>query len=449
MSGETIAISPAPAARAGDFSTSYKIYALALLVLVYVSNYADRVLLSILMPAIKAEFGLNDLQLGLMSGTMFAIFYATLAIPIAMYADRGNRKLVIVAATAVWSLMTALCGAAQSFWQLAATRIGVGAGEAGSGPSSHSVIADLFSLKSRATALGVFSQGISLGLVLGIYGGAQVAAHWSWRTESFVLEGWRMAFVVMGAIGLPIALLALLTLKEPVRGASERLATGMDAPSLLTTMKFIFSQKALVHTLSAATLTTLVGYTGVLWWPSFIMRSHGLSPEDMSAFLALVFGLGSGFGIFLGGYCADYFARRDIRMMSRVVTLALLFGLPFGLAIYLVDNSTLVFLLIGIPAAVGGFYLGPTMALVQSLVAVRMRTVASAFFLFIVNIIGMGLGSLMIGALSDALTPAFGANALRYALLSFMVFNLWAAYHYWRVGLFLEADLKRAAQASA
>jgi MFS family permease len=201
--------------------------------------------------------------------------------------------------------------------------------------------------------------------------------------------------------------------------------------------------------LAAATLTTLVGYTGVIWWPSFIVRSHGLSPADMSAFLALVFGLGSGLGIFLGGYCADYFSRRDIKMMSRVVTFALLLGLPFGVAIYLVQNSTLVFLLIGIPAAIGGFYLGPTMALVQSLVAVRMRTVASALFLFIVNIIGMGLGSLMIGAISDALKPTFGEDALRYALLSFMVFNLWAAYHYWRAGTFVEADLKRAAEASS
>jgi predicted MFS family arabinose efflux permease len=448
MTAESTTVAPASPA-ATDFSINYKIYALALLVLIYVSNYADRVLLGILLPAIKAEFALNDLQLGFLNGTVFAIFYATLGIPIALYADRGNRKLVIVAATSMWSVMTALCGAAQNFWQLALFRIGVGVGEAGSGPPSHSIISDLFSIKSRATALGVFSQGISLGLVLGIYGGAQVAAHWSWRTESFVLDGWRMAFVVMGAVGIPIAILTLLTLREPKRGASEVHSSSAEAPSFATTLRFIASQKALVHTLTGATLTTLVGYTGVLWWPSFIMRSHGLSPEDMSAFLALVFGLGSGFGIFLGGYCADYFARRDIRMISRVVTFALLGGLPFGITLYLVDNSTLVFLLIGIPAAAGGFYLGPTMALVQSLVAVRMRTVASSLFLFVVNIIGMGLGSLMIGGLSDALTPTFGDNALRYALLSFMVFNLWAAYHYWHAGHFLEGDLRRAGEASA
>jgi MFS family permease len=253
----------------------------------------------------------------------------------------------------------------------------------------------------------------------------------------------------MGLPGLLIALLVLLTLKEPARGASEGRVLAADAPPFRETVRFILSQKALVHVLTAATLTTLVGYTGVLWWPLFIVKSHGLSPADMSAFLALVFGLGSGFGIFMGGYCADFFARRDIRMMPRVVTFALLFGLPFGISLYLVDDSNLVFLLIGIPAAAGGFYLGPTMALVQSLVAVRMRTVASSLFLFIVNIIGMGLGSLMIGGLTDALTPTFGDDALRYALLSFMAFNLWAAYHYWRAGHFVEVDLKRAVDASA
>ncbi len=448
MSGDSVAISPV-SAQPGELSTAYKNYALALLVLVYVSNYADRVLMGILLPSIKQEFDLNYLQLGLLNGTVFALFYATLGIPIALYADRGNRKLVIVAATAVWSLMTAFCGAAQSFVQLVITRVGVGVGEAGSGPPSHSIIADLFPLKSRATALGIFSQGISLGLVLGIYGGAQVAAHWVWRTDYFVLEGWRLAFVVMGLPGLLIALLVLLTLKEPARGASEGRALGADAPPLRETVRFILSQKALVHVLAAATLTTLVGYTGVLWWPLFIVTSHGLSPADMSAFLALVFGLGSGFGIFMGGYCADFFARRDIKLMPRVVTFAILFGLPFGVALYLVDDSNLVFLLIGIPAAAGGFYLGPTMALVQSLVAVRMRTVASSLFLFIINIIGMGLGSLMIGALTDALKPTFGDDALRYALLSFMAFNLWAAYHYWRAGHFVEADLKRAVEASA
>ncbi len=426
-------------AQPGELSTNYKIYALGLLVLVYISNYADRILLGILLPAIKAEFSLTDTELGFLHGTAFAIFYATLGVPIAIYADRGNRKLVIVAATAMWSAMTALCGLAQSYWQLVFARIGVGVGEAGSNPPSHSIISDLFTLKYRGTALAIFSQGVSLGIVLGLYGGAQIAAAY----------GWRVAFFALGLPGLLIALLVLFTLVEPRRGAAEAQPLSANIPTFGETIRFIASQRSLVHIITGATLATLVGYSGVLWWPSFIVRSHGLSPADMSAFLALVFGVGTGFGIFLGGYLSDYFGRRDVKLMPRVVTIATLIGLPFGAAIYLVDNSTLVFLLIGIPAAAGGMYLGPSLAMAQSLVAVRMRTVASALFLFIINLIGMGLGSVVIGGMSDALTPQYGQDALRYTLLIVMVFNVWAAYHYWRAGRYMEADLKRALDASA
>jgi predicted MFS family arabinose efflux permease len=437
MSAESAAA--APVAKPGELSTNYRMYALALLVLVYISNYADRILLGILLPAIKAEFGLSDTELGFLHGTAFAIFYATLGVPIAIYADRGNRKLVIVAATAMWSVMTALCGLAQNYWQLVAARIGVGVGEAGSNPPSHSIISDLFPLKQRGTALAIFSQGVSLGIVVGLYGGAQIA-------EAY---GWRVAFYALGAPGVLIALLVLFTLIEPKRGAADGHSFTGDPPSFASTLRFIASQPSLVHILIGSTLATLVGYSGVLWWPSFIVRSHGLSPADMSVFLSLVFGLGSGFGIFLGGYLSDYFGRRDVKMMPRVVAVAIVIGFPFGLALYLVDNSTLVFLLIGIPAAAGGMYLGPSIAMVQSLVAVRMRTVASALFLFIINMIGMGLGSLMIGGLSDGLKPQYGDDALRYALLAITVFNLWAVYHYWRAGRFIEADLKTAAAASA
>jgi predicted MFS family arabinose efflux permease len=438
MSADVGAV-PGTAGRPGDLSTAYKVYALGLLVLVYVSNYADRILLGILLPAIKAEFQLSDTELGFLHGTAFAIFYATLGIPIALYADRGNRKLVIVASTVMWSVMTALCGLAQNFWQLVAARIGVGVGEAGSNPPSHSIISDLFTLKYRGTALAVYSQGVSLGIVVGLYGGAQIA-------EAY---GWRAAFYALGLPGVLIALLVMLTLVEPQRGASEGRKLSGELPSFGKTLAFIRSQRSLFHIVVGATLTTVVGYSGVLWWPSFIVRSHGLSPADMSTFLALVFGLGSGFGIFLGGYLSDVFGRRDVKLMPRVVTVAILLGLPFGAAIYLVDNSTWVFLLIGIPAAAGGMYLGPSMAMAQSLVAVRMRTVASGLFLFVINLIGMGLGSFVIGMLSDALTPQFGQDALRYTLLIVMSLNLWAAYHYWRAGRYLADDLKRAAEESA
>lgn len=438
MSADSATVTAVPASGR-NLATFDKVYILALLLLVYISNYADRILLGILLPAIKAEFHLTDLQLGFLHGTAFAIFYATLGIPIAIYADRGNRKAVIVAATAIWSMMTAVCGLAQNFVQLVVARIGVGIGEAGSNPPSHAIISDLFTIKYRGTALAIFSQGVSLGIVVGLYGGAQIA-------EAY---GWRVAFYALGLPGLLIALLVAMTMIEPRRGASDGHSFVGAPPSFRKTLSFIFSQPALIHIMIGATLTTVVGYSGVLWWPSFIVRSHGLSPAEMSGFLALVFGLGSGLGIFLGGILSDYFGRKNVALMPRVVAAAILFGLPFGAAVYLVEDSALVFAIIGIPAAAGGAYLGPTMALVQSLVGVRMRTVASAFFLFVINLIGMGAGSAMIGALSDNLTPAFGEHALRYTLLIMMAFNVWAAYHYWRAGAYVADGLKRAQEASS
>lgn len=438
MSVESAAVGRV-ASEAEEFSTGYKVYVLLLLLLVYISNYTDRVLLTVLMPAIKAEFALSDLELGFLSGTAFALFYAVMGLPIAMLADRGNRKAVIVWSVAIWSVMTALCGYAQNFIQLALARVGVGVGEAGSNPPSHAIIADLFGVKTRATALGIYSQGVSIGLVIGIYGGAQLEAAY----------GWRVAFLALGLPGLLIALLVVATLREPKPGASEGITDAGRAPPLRKIFAFMASQRALVHVVVGSTLATFVGYSGVLWWPTFIVRSHGLSMADMSLFLALIFGVASGLGIFLGGWASDFFSRKDPKWMPRVVTFAILAGLPFGAAIYLSDDSSLVFALIGIPAFAGGVYLSPSLAIAQSLVAARMRTVASATLLFVITIVGMGIGSTVIGALSDALTPAYGKDGLRYALLVVMSLNLWAAFHYWRAGKFIAEDLKRAREASA
>lgn len=423
--------------QAGDFSTAYKIYVLVLLLAVYITNYADRMILSVLMPAIKAEFAVSDAALGFLAGTAFAIFYATLGVPIAIMADRGNRKTIITAAVAIWSVMTAVCGLAPNYWLFALARVGVGVGEAGGSPPSHAIISDLFSPKARATALGVFALGVPFGLFVGLYGGAQVAAEYGWRT----------AFYVLGIPGLALAALVFLTIQEPRRGASEGLAQAAKAPPLLATVRHMLAQRSLVHVFAGATITTLVGYAAVQWWPTFMVRSHSLSMADMSLFLALVFGVAGGLGTFLGGYLADLFSKRDLKWMPRIVTIATFIGLPFGIAIYLVDSSFLVFALIGIPAMAGAVYLPPTYAITQSLVEVRMRTVAAALLLFIINFIGMGLGPLIAGAISDYLQPQYGKDALAYALLSLSFLNIWAAAHYWMAGRDYEQDLKRVTKA--
>jgi predicted MFS family arabinose efflux permease len=418
---------------AQDFSTSYKIYILLLLLVVYISNYADRMILSVLMPYIKAEFQVSDAALGFLAGTAFAVFYATLGVPIAIWADRGNRKMIISISVAIWSAMTAVCGLAGNYWQFALARVGVGVGEAGGSPPSHAIISDLFGPKTRATALGIFALGVPFGLFVGLYGGALVAAEY----------GWRMAFFVLGIPGLALALLVMFTIREPKRGASDGITHAGEAPSLMTTVEHMLSQKSLVHVFIGATLTTLVGYAGVQWWPTFVMRSHGLSMTDLSLFLALVFGVAGGLGTFLGGYIADQFSKRDMKWMPRIVTIATVIGLPFGVAIYVTESSWVVFLLIGVPAALGSVYLPPTYAMTQGLVEVRMRTVASALLLFVINLIGMGLGPLLAGLISDSLAPAYGKDSLKYALLILTLFNVWAAVHYWIAGRYFEADFKR------
>ena len=418
---------------AQDYSNTYKIYILLLLLVVYISNYADRMILSVLMPYIKAEFQVSDAALGFLAGTAFAVFYATLGVPIAIWADRGNRKMIIAISVAIWSAMTAVCGLAGNYWQFALARVGVGVGEAGGSPPSHAIISDLFGPKTRATALGIFALGVPFGLFVGLYGGALVAAEY----------GWRMAFFVLGLPGLILALLVMFTIREPKRGASDGITHAGEAPSLMTTVRHMLSQKSLVHVFIGATLTTLVGYACVQWWPTFVMRSHGLSMTDLSLFLALVFGVAGGLGTFLGGYIADQFSKRDMKWMPRIVTIATVIGLPFGVAIYLTESSWVVFALIGVPAALGSVYLPPTYAMTQGLVEVRMRTVASALLLFVINLIGMGLGPLVAGLISDALTPAYGKDSLKYALLILTVFNVWAAVHYWIAGRYFEADFKR------
>lgn len=412
-------------------SANYRIYALILLTAIYASNYADRMILSVLMPAIKAEFSLSDAAMGFLSGTAFAIFYATLGVPIAMWADRGNRKTIIVLATATWSVMTAVCGLAGNFWQLAVARIGVGVGEAGGSPPTHSIISDMFGPETRVIALAVYTMGAPFGLLIGLYGGAQIAE----------IYGWRAAFYALGIPGLALALLAWFTLREPARGAIEGHIDTGHAPPLMDVVRHIRSKPSLVHAFAGATLTTLVGYAGVVWWPSFIMRSHGMSMADMSLFLALVFGIAGAGGVFAGGYFATILSRRDVRWMPQFVAMAILLSLPFAAATYLVDGSITVFILIGVPAFIGGVYLPPTYAMTQALVGVRMRTVASALLLFSINFVGMSVGPWLTGYLSDLWMPDFGDDSLRYALLAVTAFNVWAAAHYWIAGRYFEEDL--------
>lgn len=415
----------------GIFSPEVRNYALSVLVVVYTFNFIDRQILSILLEPIKADLNLSDSALGMLTGFAFAIFYATLGIPIARYADRNNRRNLIALALVIWSGMTALSGTAQNFWQLLIARIGVGVGEAGCSPPSHSMISDYFPLENRATALGIYSLGIPFGILFGFMAGG-------WLNEFF---GWRVAFFVVGVPGLFLALIVRFTLREPQRGMAEGRVDPGEQPSISETFRFLWSKRTFRHMATGAAVITFV-YSGVLTWvPSFLIRSYGMSTGEVGTYLGLILGIPGGIGIVLGGYLSDRFGRIDRRWSLWLVPVAQMVILPFSIAVFMSDSamSSLMFLII--PIMIGNFYQATTFAQTQGLVTLRMRSVAAAILLFITSFIGMGAGPQFVGILSDLLQGQYGKDSLRYSLLILSFVNLWGAWHYYEAGKYLEQEL--------
>jgi len=417
---------------------SARSFMLLLLLIVYISNYADRQILNVLAVQIMDDLKIGNAAFGFLSGLSFALFYATLGIPIAMLADRASRKWILVASMIVWSVMTTVCGLAQGFWQLAAARIGVGVGEAGGSPPSHSMISDMFSLNQRGTALAIYSLGVPLGTAVGNLVGGQVGEAWGWRT----------AFFVLGIPGLLLAAYIAFAFKEPPRGHADGGAKSEDAaPSLSTVARFMLSQKSLVHTIIGATLITAVGYGGLSFTAKFLQFSHGMKLTEVANYLAFQTGVTAAIGTFLGGYLADVMSRRNLGWSAWVVTAAIAISVPFTIAVYLLNDTITVLWLMTITILVSGLYLAPTFALVQNLVGVKMRATAAALLLFVINLVGLGAGPLMVGIIADLLIPVFDKDAVRYALFIFSILGLWGAWHYWIAPRTLKADLERAAAA--
>lgn len=421
------------------YSNAYLRYALALLTIFYIVNFIDRQILAILLESIKRDLGLSDSQLGLLSGTAFGIFYATLGIPIARLADVFSRKWVITASLTVWSGMTALCGSAGGFASLLLYRVGVGVGEAGGSPPAHSMISDYFPPERRATALGVFSLGVPLGILVGFAVGG-------WLDESL---GWRRAFVVVGLPGVVLAAIGAATLREPPRGHSEGIADDGTGASAREVIGFLWGARSFRHLSVASGLYAFVGYSIVNWAPAYLIRAYGLGTAEIGLWLSLVFGLGGGIGVLLGGVLADRWARKDARGLLYVPTLAMLVALPFGPFIFTAGSAPVALSLLCIPAVAGLMYQAPAFAVTQSLVAPPMRATASAVLLFVINILGLAMGPAFTGALSDALAPRFGDASLGYALLLVSLALGWSAFHFWRGTRTLVPDLQRARAAAA
>lgn len=416
-------------------SDNVKRYTLGVLVVVYTFNFIDRQILSILIEPIKTDLGVSDFGMGLLSGTAFAIFYATLGMPLALIADRWNRRNLIGLSLAVWSGMTALSGLAMNFWQLAVARIGVGIGEAGCSPSAHSMLADLYPASERATALGVYSLGIPIGIMFGLFAGGAIADEY----------GWRIAFFIVGIPGLVLSAIVFLTVKEPPRGyADGHVADTSEGHATITEVfKFLLQRRSFVHMAAGGGLSAFVGYGLVTWAPTFFLRSHDMTLTEAGFYLGLVLGIPGGLGIVLGGWMSDRYGARDTRWYLWVVAIALAAVVPISAAAFLVDAWWLSLLLLCFPVMLGNFYQGTTFAQTQGLAPVRMRAVAAAVLLFILNFIGFVFGPPAVGVLSDLLVGTYGDDSLRYSLFAWGFVNLWAALHYWVAGKKLPEDLAR------
>lgn len=418
-----------------DFSTGYRYYVLGLLLAIYTANYMDRMILGILLQPIKADLGASDTMMGLLTGLLFAIFYATMGMPIAWWADRGSRKTIITLALTIWSGMTIVCGLAANYWQLALARMFVGVGEAGGSPPSHSIIADLFPVNKRSTALAIFALGVPLGLLFGFPIAGRIYEAW----------GWRAAFMALGAPGLILAVITFFTLREPPRGMSEvgEQKSTPDAPEFLEVWAFMWSQKSLRHLIAGTTLAALIGYAGVNWLPSFLQLSHGMTTLQVSDSLALLIGIGGLIGTFGGGFFADYLGKRDVAWNSKVVGATILAIFPIGVLVYMTDNTAIALGGILFTSIAGTVYLGPTFSLVQTLVSVRMRALGAAIMLFILNLFGMSLGPTLTGMLSDFYRPMYGDDSVRYALFTIGFLSLWAVFHFFRASVYLKGDMER------
>ena len=412
-------------------SNSIRNYALGILVVVYTFNFIDRQILSILLESIKTDLGLSDTSLGFLTGFAFALFYATLGIPIAKYADKGNRRNLIALSIGVWSFMTALSGLAQNFFHLLFARIGVGVGEAGCSPPAHSMIADYFPANKRSTALGIYSLGIPFGIMFGLFAGG-------WINEIF---GWRLAFFVVGIPGILLAFIFRLTVKEPIRGQAEGKIDSENQPSIFETISYLIKKRSFRHLVFAAALAAFVGYGAITWLPSFFQRSYGMQTSDVGWYLGLILGIPGGLGIFLGGYLSDYFGAKNVKWSLWVAAIAMALTVPFNVYVYLSPTATMSFLWLIIPVALGNFYQAATFSQTQGLVELRMRSVAAAILLFIINIIGLGFGPQSVGILSDLLHSEYGKDSLRYSLLIFAFLKLWCAFHYYMAGKYLKEDL--------
>ncbi len=399
-------------------SNRYMNYVLVMLTLVYAFNFVDRQLLVILQESIKKEFQLSDTELGLISGFIFAIFYIALGMPIARYADKGNRRNIVAGSLGLWSIMTAISGYAGNFIQLLLARMGVGVGQAGESPSSHAMISDYFPLEKRSTALSIYSTGLYIGILIAFLMGGYLNQHFGWRT----------AFLVIGIPGIIFSLLFYVTVKEPKRGATDvRETTSGKSYSLNTALKLLFSNKIFLFLAIAIALHIFCIYALLNWAPSFLSRLHGMKSIDIGVSLGLIFGVSGAIGTYVRKLLTDRLGKKDKRYYLRVPAYSILISILFTAGALFLQNNYLTLFCLGVSAFLQSMYLGPFIAVAHSLVAASMRALSSAIVFFMLNLFGLGFGPLVVGIISDLLKPSMGIESLRWALSIILLLNVASA----------------------
>jgi MFS family permease len=427
---------------------SYKHYLLGVLMVVLAFNNVDRLALALVLQDIKADLALSDTQLGLLTGIAFALFYATMGIPLARWADRGNRVTIIALTTALWSAAVALCSLVGSFYQLILIRIGVAVGEAGCMPPAYSLIADNFARGERPRAMSIYLLGTPLSGLVGFFMAG-------WLNEMY---GWRTMFVLLGLPGLVLAVLVHATLREPrlvISTASaprriattpsfprEPLSTPPAQPRLNEVARVLWSTTTFRHLVFCFALLSLFGSGLWQWQPAFFIRTYGMQTGELGTWLALIQTVGSMVGLLGGGVLASRFAADNEGLQLKLMCVAYVGFAVTSALIYLSPSRYWAFVFIAIGTVGASLATAPLYALIQTLVPQRMRAMSIAVLYLFSNLIGMGLGPLMVGALSDTLRPVFGEESLRYALVAICPGYIWGALHMWFASKNVASDLR-------
>lgn len=405
-------------------------FVLGMLCFVYVLNFLDRQLLSILAKPIQDELGVTDGQLGRISGLYFALFYCLISIPVGWLADRTNRVRVLSFACALWSAATVACGFSSTYPQLVAARMAVGVGEAGGVPPSYAIISDYFGSGTRGTALGLFNLGPPLGQALGVAFGASIAAAYSWRS----------AFVVLGTVGVVTALAVYLFVKEPERGRLDFKPTVEDrehparaygtAPAekagFRETIAMFFSRPVLLTVALASGATQFVTYASLNFTTLFLMREKGMTLSEVAVYYALLIGIGISAGMYVSGRLVDKFAPRGKQAYALVPAIGLALAIPFFIGFVWAPTWPLALLFLIGPTFFNYFYLSPAVTLVQEEVRPQERVLAGALLLLVMNLIGLGLGPTYLGAVSDLLRETHPDNSLQIAFYTLVPFYVLA-----------------------